>query len=62
MSIEMDEAKEHFAVALLGRSRTSPCVGCNTPDLNFRDDLSKREYGISRFCQTCQDSVFGSDE
>jgi len=26
---------------------------------DFKDDLSKREYGISGLCQLCQDSVFG---
>ena len=25
----------------------------------FRDELSKKEYGISGMCQKCQDSVFG---
>lgn len=25
----------------------------------FRDELSRREYLISGFCQKCQDSVFG---
>ena len=31
-------------------------------NLTFRDDLSKREFSISGMCQSCQDSVFGSEE
>lgn len=27
-------------------------------DLNFRDELSRREYEISGLCQSCQDAVF----
>jgi len=34
------------------------CAGCKTPDLNFRDELSRKEYSISRLCQKCQDEVF----
>ena len=37
------------------------CNGCgvkvNTSE--FKDSLSMREYGISGFCQSCQDEVFG---
>ena len=28
-------------------------------ELNFRDELSQREYEISGMCQTCQNGVFG---
>lgn len=37
------------------------CATCGEPiDMNeFRDELSRREFGISRMCQECQDSVFG---
>jgi len=28
----------------------------------FRDELSKREYTISGFCQDCQDKIFAPDE
>lgn len=31
-------------------------------DMNFRDDLSVREYRISGMCQSCQDGVFGGDD
>jgi len=26
---------------------------------DFKDDLSKKEYGISGMCQKCQDDIFG---
>ncbi len=29
-------------------------------NLNFVDELSRREYSISGMCQTCQDGVFGA--
>lgn len=32
--------------------------GCGGPALQFRDDLSRKEYKISAFCQSCQDKVF----
>jgi len=35
------------------------CTGCGQPAVEFKDELSKREYKISGFCQKCQDDVFG---
>ena len=37
-------------------------IGCAGPATQFRDDLSRTEYGISGLCQTCQDKVFGTDD
>lgn len=34
------------------------CVMCENPNLNFIDQLSRREYKISGMCQTCQDNFF----
>jgi hypothetical protein len=31
------------------------------PATEFRNPLSKKEYGISGLCQTCQDKTFGAD-
>jgi len=36
------------------------CVG-DGEALEFRDDVSKREYRISGMCQACQDAVWGSE-
>ena len=30
--------------------------------LEFRDDLSRKEYNISGLCQHCQDAFFGVEE
>jgi len=43
----------------LGAGRCPTCSGEVT---EFRDDLSIKEFSISGMCQSCQDSVFGSDE
>jgi RNase P subunit RPR2 len=37
------------------------CVNCKEPAITFRDDVSKKEYKISAFCQTCQDEMFDSE-
>lgn len=52
---------------LTGKDRTAcinqkDCMLCDSPDLNFRDEVSKREYSISGMCQNCQDEFFGVDE
>jgi len=38
---------------------TDQCVSCDRGAKEFTDDLSRKEYTISGFCQVCQDSVFG---
>jgi hypothetical protein len=41
------------------------CVTCGSGRLrnvDFRDELSKNEYGVSGMCQVCQDKVFGEQE
>lgn len=40
----------------------SKCVFCGKDATEFRDALSRREYGISGFCQACQDETFGGGE
>ena len=30
--------------------------------LEFRDELSRKEYSISGFCQSCQDKTFGGSQ
>lgn len=34
------------------------CVICKKEVVEFRDELSKREFSISGLCQSCQDKVF----
>ena len=37
------------------------CTICRKPATDFRDDLSRKEYTLSGFCQTCQDDFFTDD-
>jgi len=65
---DMEQFKEDTAMSLFGRSRHlaitgNQCVKCGVHNLEFRDELSRKEHGISGFCQSCQDDIFGpSDE
>ena len=65
---ELDQFKEETAFRLFGRSRSlaiagGGCVKCGEAATDFRDALSRKEYGISGLCQPCQDGIFGvSDE
>ena len=61
---ELDTAKDEMAMSLFGRSRVlaiagNSCVKCGEAAVDFKDELSKKEFGISGFCQTCQDEIFG---
>ncbi len=61
---ELDNAKEEMAFKLFGRSRTlaiagNGCVKCGESAVDFRDELSRKEFGISGLCQGCQDGIFG---
>ncbi len=38
------------------------CTLCGKAAREFRDELSKREHGISGFCKVCQDETFGSHQ
>jgi hypothetical protein len=68
MLSELDQFKEDTAMRLFGRSRHlaitgNQCEKCGAHNLEFRDELSCKEHGISGFCQSCQDDIFGpSDE
>ena len=67
MMNELDTFKEETAFRLFGRSRSlaiagNQCVKCGAHELEFRDELSRKEHGISGFCQSCQDDIFGTDE
>jgi hypothetical protein len=46
---------------LIEEGRCPTCKGRIMAE-DFRDDLSRKEYGISGMCQKCQDSVFGIKE
>tara|TARA_R110000824_G_scaffold107055_8_gene253029 strand:+ start:3893 stop:4099 length:207 start_codon:yes stop_codon:yes gene_type:complete len=65
-TIEMENHLEDMAQILFGRGRkvameNQLCVMCGS-DANhftdFTDELSRKEYGISGMCQSCQDKAF----
>ena len=63
----LTNAKEDMAMRLFGRSPSmaktaGQCVKCGEFGLEFRDELSRKEYGISGLCQCCQDGIFGTEE
>ena len=37
------------------------CASCFEPSGDFRNELSRKEFRISGFCQVCQDKTFGED-
>ena len=37
------------------------CVACNGPAVEFKDEISRREYRLSGLCQICQDIAFAPD-
>lgn len=49
-------------VSRVGAVAEASCVMCKGEASSFRDPLSKKEYTISGMCQSCQDSVYGSEE
>lgn len=65
-SPEMESFLNELAVATFGRSRDgNQCVTCGSTKVcpeDFKDDLSRKEFGISFMCQECQDSVFNTVE
>ena len=58
-----EEFLDDMSQKLFGRSRNNRiCVTCGSSKIeydDFRDDLSRKEYKISKMCQKCQDGVFG---
>ena len=68
----MDASKKSPAVEALlssitGRNRVDTikaksCVFCGDVKIEFRDEISEKEYTISGMCQECQDSVFMTED
>ena len=67
----MEKFRDEVAFSSFGRSRVlalagNQCVKCGGSvvlskdgGLDFRDELSEKEYGISALCQGCQDKFYG---
>lgn len=62
---EMQDFLDSFTESAFGTKIDGPvCVTCRSTKIksgDFRDDLSRKEFGISHMCQQCQDDVFGTD-
>jgi hypothetical protein len=66
-SPKLEEFLDGAAESLFGRDRkesfeNNKCISCGGPATEFRDELSKKEYQLSYFCQKCQDEVFSGDD
>lgn len=46
------------------RIKKGLCPICSEPidEDSFRDELSRKEYGITGMCQVCQDNFFVDEE
>jgi len=63
---ELEQFKEDAGISAWGRSpmlakAAGQCVKCGEFNIEFRDELSRREYAISGLCQCCQDGIFGKE-
>ena len=64
---EKDPKIDEFITNALGIQRKKSiqkeiCSLCHkkiNPEIDFRDNLSLKEYRISGMCQECQDKIFG---
>ena len=61
----MESFLDQIAELSFGRSRSesmrdAKCVCCGGDATEFSDELSRKEYGISGFCEKCQNGVFNS--
>ena len=64
---EMENHLDDMAYELIGRGgkvamENRMCVVCGGDANHFADELSRKEYGISGMCQTCQDKTFSAQE
>jgi len=61
-SPELKQFCDNLAEQLFGRRPSlTECVSCGSTKVaptDFRDDISRKEFTISKMCQACQDSVF----
>ena len=54
----IEKINPHHQTDIL-QQKCNRLAGCGKPITVFRDELSKKEYGISGLCQQCQDELFG---
>jgi len=57
------EIVKKFFPKMVSRFEKGLCTICKkkiNPDLEFQDELSRKEYNISGMCQDCQDKTFNN--
>ena len=64
---DLNKFMESFTIEVFGRSKDECtekqiCVKCGKSAKKFKDELSKKEYTLSTFCQDCQDHFFKKDD
>lgn len=61
-SLAVESSLENLSQKAFGRSRQDfVCVICGSTKVtidDFKNEIARREFQISRMCQECQDSVF----
>lgn len=61
-SDHLQEVLDDFTTKTFGRVNDGIlCVTCGTArvrEQDFKDDLNRKEFGISGMCQACQDKTF----
>ncbi len=59
----MNDALENiFKNNRIDKINADVCVFCGKPAVEFKDEISRIEFGISGLCQKCQNVVFNPDE
>jgi hypothetical protein len=67
MPCSLDSFKDMLANIAYGNNRqdaikNSTCVKCKefvNPEIDFKDEISRKEFVISQLCYKCQCEVFG---
>jgi len=62
LSIAGNQCVKCGGSVVLRKETDTSLVACKDGGLDFRDELSEKEYGISGLCQTCQDGIFETGE
>ena len=59
----MTALRKYVQSAFFGKpSDGKTCLMCKKDAIVFKDEISKREYKITGFCQLCQDDLFDDME
>ena len=59
----MTDSLDRITHTIFGKTRSKAlandtCVICGAEAVNFKDEISRKEFSISGMCQKCQDETF----